>query len=200
MGYDTLGNRGSATHRVSVGSGGGGGLGGGGGGDDGQTCYATFCKSDSGADSRRTIDGTTIISNTNGKDGLQTYDEETGELRTIKNPKQNPKIKRGNNAEWRIEGGLSSLDEDAFKSENDESEESTDSGNPRSAVSTGDSPSSIVRNTVENVLSSVTDGGDSSDGGSSSDDGSGDDDSGDRGWTDGEGDGGGGPPGGLLGF
>jgi len=145
--YDTLGNRGSVTQRVSVGSGGGGG----GSDDDGQTCFATYCKSNSGADSRHTVGGTTTITNTNGKDGLQTYDEEKGELRTIKNPRQNPKITRGNNGEWRIEGGLSSLDEDDFKSTDDETGESGGSGSPTSEISSDDFPRSIFDGPLDSL-------------------------------------------------
>ncbi|MBX0286389.1 PKD domain-containing protein [Halomicroarcula sp. F28] len=160
--YDTLGNRGSATHRVSVGSVGGGGSG-------SYQCLLTSCGG-TGADSRWTEGDVTVITDTNDKEGLQTYNDE-GDLVTIKNPDENDKIDRGPNGEYRIEGGLSSLDDDAFKSDDDESQDSSGSGSPTSDVSSG-TPSSIFyggldslpfsgggRSTDGDNVDSINDGG-----------------------------------------
>ncbi|PSP62503.1 hypothetical protein BRC76_04500, partial [Halobacteriales archaeon QH_8_67_36] len=105
--YDTLGERGSATRRVSVSNSGGGG-----GGDGSSGCYATWC-GDGGADARYTIEGDTHISDTNGADGLQTYDD-NGDLVSIENPDENPNVEEKLNDGYVVEGGLSSLDDDAL--------------------------------------------------------------------------------------
>jgi hypothetical protein len=159
--YDTLGNRGSATHRVSVRSRGSGNF----------QCLLTACGG-TGADATWTEDGVTTITDTNDKEGLQTYDDD-GNLVTIKNPDENPKIERRSNAGYRIEGGLSSLDDDAFTSNDDGTDESSGSGSPSSSdgSSLGDSANSAIEDAQDTIDSLL--GGGSDDGGSSSDDDSG---------------------------
>jgi len=190
--YDTLGNRGSATRRISVGSGGGGGS---------HKCLLTSCGG-TGADARWTEDDVTVITDTNDKEGLQTYNDE-GDLVTIKNPDKNPKIERGPNGAYRIPGGLSSLDKNDFKSIDDSTDEGSGSGSPTSSGGSSDPVGSAVEDAkkqINNLLGGGSDdGGTSSDSGSSSkDDNSG---SGGGGFIDGGGgfiDGGGGAPNGFL--
>ena len=67
--YDTLGDRGSATRRVSIDSSDGGGV-------VSSGCYAIWC--DSEADMRYTFKGETTVADTNNDDKIQTY--ENGEL------------------------------------------------------------------------------------------------------------------------
>lgn len=179
--YDTLGERGSATRRVSVSNSGGGG------GGDSSGCYATWCGG-TGADMRYTVDGTTTITDTNNQEGLQTYRD--GDIVTIKNPDENPNIERGLNSEYRVDGGLNSLSDSAFESNEDENGRTGSSGSP--TFSDNNSASSIVQDAVDSINSII--------GGGGSNDDSGDDDSGGGGgeWLGGGGGGSSNPLGGLL--
>jgi len=179
--YDTLGDRGSATRRVSIDSGGGGG-GGGGGGTTSSGCYAIWCGSD--ADMRYTTDGETTIADTNNDDKIQTY--ENGVLTEI-DTDANAVSETGGGG-FTIDGGVEAVS-DKYKTKEegrnvnkgdsvdgpigDGSDGGGNSNHDGDADDDGGSHdgSSSIDNGGSNDGGSSNDDGGSNDGGSSSDDG-----------------------------